>query len=429
MPITPLTTFTEDFTTEPDDLNSKYSTTALIKALFNSRSTEVNAKLTDVINILKGVASGDSGAHNIGSQSIVGVTGATVYDQLVSLKAIADGLVLGAIPAGSVGITQLNFDPATQVELDTHKGDYVRQPGYASTTGSANAYLASTTPAPTSYVDGMSIYLDIHVANTGNSTLNWDGLGVRSIKDGKGAILTAGKLPLNCIVGFRYNESTSSFQLLGEGGEYGTAGADQTLTGYTIGTPSGVVGGTMPNRSGGLQSGSFMGFDATAGVLLKPPAGYYDGGTNSYVGYKDPNHVASNILTGATILGVGGTAINGAGMKNYASGLTSSGSSSVGGYYLDGTAVSRPGLTVTGLSFKPMLILARYGAVEFDLFDSFGYDSYPNIARITYNFNNNIGTPTFISMKGDAGAFYVNNGSFCIPTYFANNPYNWEAFG
>ena len=54
-----------------------------------------------------------------------------------------------------------------------HLADYVRQPGYAPTTGSANTYVVSTTPTLPALVDGVSAYLDVNVANTGASTLNW----------------------------------------------------------------------------------------------------------------------------------------------------------------------------------------------------------------------------------------------------------------
>lgn len=95
--------------------------------------------------------------------------------------------------------------------------DYVRSPAYGQATGSVNAYTFSTMVA-TTLVDGMSVYLDNVVgANTGASTFNWSGLGAKSIVDGNGNPITAGKMPLNCIIGLRYNASSSSFQLLGEG--------------------------------------------------------------------------------------------------------------------------------------------------------------------------------------------------------------------
>ena len=106
-----------------------------------------------------------------------------------------------------------NFSLIAQ-DVTIHLADYVRQPDWGTTTGSANTYVVSTTPAPGSLVDGMSIYLDINVANTGASTLNWNALGAKAIVNGNGNALTAGMLPLNSIRGVRYNASASNFQLL-----------------------------------------------------------------------------------------------------------------------------------------------------------------------------------------------------------------------
>lgn len=130
-------------------------------------------------------------------------------------------------------------------DVTTHLADYVRQPAFGPTTGVANTYLFTTDPAPTAYVDGMSAYLDINIANTGASTLNWNNLGAKPIVTGKGVALTAGKLPLNSIIGVRYNASAGNFQLLGEGGEYGTALPSDVRSTKTLGTENGVVPGTL----------------------------------------------------------------------------------------------------------------------------------------------------------------------------------------
>jgi hypothetical protein len=72
--------------------------------------------------------------------------------------------------------------------------------------------------------------------------LDWAGTGAKPIiKVGGGSVnLKAG------IYTFRYDGA--NFQLQGEGGEYGTAGAAQTLQGYTVGTESGVIPGTIANN-------------------------------------------------------------------------------------------------------------------------------------------------------------------------------------
>lgn len=182
--------------------------------------------------------------------------------------------------------------------------------------------------------------------------------------------------------------------------------AAHLLTGDTV---AGTAG-TMPNRSGGWQGGSFMGFDSTAGVLLKPPAGYYDGGTNSYVGYKDPNHVASNILTGATILGVGGTAINGAGMGPKATGTSTQSSTT---------------FTITGLSFQPIAITAWW-------YYNFAFTRFTWSTQIVaYNGKNALYTIDNQPGQFMQGTATPNSSGFTItyPTTFNGQSVTWAAFG
>ncbi len=103
---------------------------------------------------------------------------------------------------------------ATQTSFNTHLADYIRQPGYGTTAGSANTYTVTLSPAPTAYIDGMGIIVKINAVNTGASTLNVNGLGAKAIVDSKGNALTAGKLRLNGIYSLRFDGT--NFVLLGE---------------------------------------------------------------------------------------------------------------------------------------------------------------------------------------------------------------------
>lgn len=84
---------------------------------------------------------------------------------------------------------------------------------------------------------------------------------------------------------------------------YDTAGADVSaadlLTGKTAYGSSGTVAGSMPNN------GSTSGTIGTKAGTVTIPAGYTTGGTVSLTNVSDC--VASNILTGKSILGVSGT--------------------------------------------------------------------------------------------------------------------------
>ncbi len=116
-----------------------------------------------------------------------------------------------------------NFDSAGGVAaydtVQTHLSDYVRQPGYGVTSGSANTYTLTLSPAPAAYVDGMGIVVKINAANTGASTINVNGLGAKAIVDGKGNALAAAKLRLNGTYSLKYNSTSGNFILQGEGGE------------------------------------------------------------------------------------------------------------------------------------------------------------------------------------------------------------------
>lgn len=102
-------------------------------------------------------------------------------------------------------------------DLSTHLSDYVRQPGYAISTGVANTYLATLNPAPATFSEGLGIVLKIHAANTGPSTLNVNGIGAKPIIDSKGYEIKAGKLLYGRIYSLKYDGA--NFQLQGEGGE------------------------------------------------------------------------------------------------------------------------------------------------------------------------------------------------------------------
>lgn len=81
-----------------------------------------NQDMTDImnsINNLLSISEGDSGAENIGSAPIVGVAGATVYAQLVSLKAQIQSMVLGAIPDDTIETGMLIDGIVTALKLAT----------------------------------------------------------------------------------------------------------------------------------------------------------------------------------------------------------------------------------------------------------------------------------------------------------------------
>jgi hypothetical protein len=303
----------------------------------------------------------------------------------------------------------------------THWADYVRQPGYGVTTGSANTYAVTLNPVPSTYVDGMCIAVKINVTNTGASTINVNGLGVKNIIDSKGAAMTAGKLKAASIYTMRLNGS--NFILQGEGAS-GNATASDLLSGKTASTDAGDIVGSMPNRS--AENEHLLALNGTAGAFssalgdpnvnayLSPPAGYYNGGT--WIKYPTPDLISANILSGKSILGVVGSLIQG---KKFATGSQTL----IGGYSYYGKSPGSQGtiyanqITISGLSFDPSIIIVYKPG-----------QTFVTVYMRDVDFNTGYNT---IMTSGSAWTLVdiiPNAGTFAVPSYYgSNNIINWIA--
>ena len=241
--------------------------------------------------------------------------------------------------------------------LAAHKADFTQQIPYAVTAGSANTYTASTSPALPALVAGVAIAVKIHAVNTGAATLNWNGKGAKAIKKANGSDVSSGNLKLNGVYTFRYDGT--SFILQGEGGEYGTAGAAQVLTGYTFGTESGLVSGTMPSNSSQTATLQITG---SAKPTKAVPAGYSPGGT---ITAELAAALASKILLGNTIGGVAGTAVDGNGMLKLAKTTeTISGTVPIswGQVSLSPNTLFKT-ISISGLAFTPEIVAIKVSAI------------------------------------------------------------------
>ncbi|MFC3800012.1 hypothetical protein [Cohnella sp. GCM10012308] len=212
---------------------------------------------------------------------------------------------------------------------------------FAVATGSANVYAVTISPAPAALTAGLALAVQINVANTGATSINVNGLGVKDVLSSKGLALTSGKLVLNGVYTLRYNGT--AFILQGEGGDYGTAAAAQVLTGYTVGTDTGLISGAMPNNGS-------LSYTPGASVLTIP-AGYTNGGTVAAVA----NLSAGNVKAGQTVGGVAGnfTSDGTAAAGDVANGKTAY----VNGNKLTGTIPDYrglPSLTMTYQTVKSM---------------------------------------------------------------------------
>jgi len=173
-------------------------------------------------------------------------------------------------------------------EFDSHKNDKVSHIDYAWASGT-NTYAANI-QGITSLTEGLSIKIKFINANTGASTLNINGLGAKEIRKSNGNTLSSGNIKAGQICHLVYTGSV--FQLLGEGGEYGTAQPQHVLQGYTIGTEQGIVAGTMSNYG----NKTFTPSDSTQ----TSGAGYYNSITVNPRPTLSGNASTSHVLSGYT---------------------------------------------------------------------------------------------------------------------------------
>lgn len=290
-------TFTFDFEAQTDYPNW---TPAQTKEYMNARGEELRVALNAVANLLNATTSDVSGADNTGIPETVSGSGTNVRDRADWLYAQIVAAILGAIPDGSLSTAKYDdgsvtaakcaADVATQAELDnlagvgrttetvkgvndtvvSHLADYVRQPGYAVDTGTANHLIVALTPAPTSYADGMGIAVKVKVAGTSITDINVNGLGVKAIYDSLGIAVTNFKA--NVIYSLKYESTSGNFIVQGKGGG-GNATAGDLVLGKTATVDTGPITGTGVSAKR-TASGSFTPTSGTtytvAGLAFKP---------------------------------------------------------------------------------------------------------------------------------------------------------------
>ncbi len=83
---------------------------------------------------------------------------------------------------------------------------------FGTTAGSVNVYTLALGITVASLVDGQPFRAEIHITNTGSSTLNVDSFGAKTIKL-EGQDLVAGELQANSIYTFAYNAGTGFIDL------------------------------------------------------------------------------------------------------------------------------------------------------------------------------------------------------------------------
>jgi hypothetical protein len=160
----------------------------------------------------------------------------------------------------SLGLDKL----PTEVQLKQNRTIYG-----GTSTGAADAYVV-TLPYLPALTDGLNFFFKAHAANTGASTLNLDGLGVKSILLASGAALVSGDILLNQQVWLIYESVSDSFRIMSQSSSAGGGGGNATtiaLLDESIDTTNFVP--FAPDATGNqpLRTGTNLTFDSAAGNL------------------------------------------------------------------------------------------------------------------------------------------------------------------
>lgn len=174
--------------------------------------------------------------------------------------------------------------------------------GYGIANSTGNTYSVTIAGGSTVLVEGLRVTIKVNVSSSGAASLNYNGLGARAIKKANGNDVT--NLKGGSVYTLVFNGA--AFILQGEGGDYGTAGAEDVLAPKTIGTENGLVSGTIVNRGdGGTVTPSY--------VDIVKPAGYY----SSAIKVLAVKVLSNTVLSGITIAGTSGSIPNRAGQTIY----------------------------------------------------------------------------------------------------------------
>ena len=118
-----------------------------------------------------------------------------------------------------VTTTGQSFDSGSVVQLATAMAVYAQAGDFYSDSGAANAYVLTATSskeAPDAYVDGMRVRFKVSASNTGASTVNVNGIGVKDIVAEDRTALTGGELFLDSFVEIRYDSSADEFYIFNQ---------------------------------------------------------------------------------------------------------------------------------------------------------------------------------------------------------------------
>ncbi|MBF0153268.1 MAG: hypothetical protein HQL64_05960 [Magnetococcales bacterium] len=150
------------------------------------------------------------------------------------------GLVLTDASDAAPGLLSQKVDGDTlQADTSAHKikamPEAILKKLYAVDGGSTNALSVAPSPAWATYGAGQSVWIKVANANTGATTLNVSGLGIKPVKKPDGSALISGDLEAGGVYLFTYDGA--DFQLLtGVGG--GGGGSDDKKVKASVSDPT-----------------------------------------------------------------------------------------------------------------------------------------------------------------------------------------------
>lgn len=155
---------------------------------------------------------------------VVPAVGEHIYDLTNDRLGVGDGVRLGS---------SLSSFALMQHDLVN------MSPIYAVAGGTADALTVTLNPAPTAYVDGMTLIVRTGTANTGAATLDVNGLGAEPVTKNTGVAVTAGDIQPGHVYILVYQPHLGgSFHLVG--GESGGTGGSPFAVTRTVFDASGV---------------------------------------------------------------------------------------------------------------------------------------------------------------------------------------------
>jgi len=176
------------------------------------------------------------------------------------------GSLIPAVWGNSVTLEMLNViqgaglapdeSDTTQLLAAIRKVGQASTGNYASDTGSANTYIAAYSPAITQLVDGAVLRFKAANANTGASTFNPNGIGVKPVVGGAHSALQGGEIVANGDAWVQYNSSIGggSWVLIdNSGGAQQVAPAAQSQHALQLGQLGSPVGTTAPQFDNSLK--------------------------------------------------------------------------------------------------------------------------------------------------------------------------------